>query len=96
MRQVFPSSKFRRDMKREQGGIHRKLLVKGGELERVMLALANDESLPLSYRDHALHHNWEGSRDCHIRPDFILIYTLEGDDVLVLERLGSHSEVFGL
>ncbi len=35
-------------------------------------------------------------RDCHIRPDLVLVYTLEGEDLLILERLGSHSEIFGL
>ena len=39
---------------------------------------------------------YEGSRECHIRPDLLLIYTLEGDDVLWLERLGSHAELFGM
>ena len=38
----------------------------------------------------------EGSRDCHIRPDFLLVYSYEGDDVLWLERLGTHAEILGL
>ena len=58
--------------------------------------LANDIPLPEKYHDHPLHGQWEGSRDCHIRPDLVLIYTLEGDDVLRLERLGSHAELFGM
>lgn len=49
-----------------------------------------------SYDDHPLHHNWEGSRDCHLAHDFVLLYTLEGEDLLILERLGSHSEIFRL
>ena len=96
MRIIERPKPFRQDFKRENRGEYRRLLVIGGEFERVVLALANDESLPLSYRDHPLRGNWEGSRECHIRPDFLLIYTYEGDDVLRLERLGSHSELFGL
>ena len=96
MRRPEPRSKFRRDFKREGKGIYRSLLPEGGEFWKVVDTLAMDIPLPPKYRDHALHGEWEGSRECHIRPDFLLIYTLEGDDVLVLERLGSHSEVFGL
>ena len=96
MRQTFPSSKFRRDLKREGKGIYRSLLPKDGELWEVAGLLARDIPLPYPYHDHALRGDWEGSRECHIRPDFLLIYTYEGDDILRLERLGSHAELFGL
>lgn len=66
------------------------------ELWDVIDALANDITLDPSYNDHPLHHNWEGSRDCHLAHDLVLVYTLEGEDVLILERLGSHSEIFSL
>ena len=95
MRNIERPKPFRQDLKREMKGSYRKLLVRGGEFETVILHLANDIPLDTSYRDHALHHNWEGSRECHIKPDFLLVYTLEGDDWLVLERLGTHSEIFG-
>lgn len=72
------------------------LLKKDGEFDSVVKLLMNDIPLPAKYRDHPLHNNWEGSRECHLKPDFLLIYTLEGDDLLILERLGSHSEIFGL
>lgn len=45
------------------------------------------------YRDHALGHNWDGSRDCHIEPDWILIYRTSRES-LFLERAGSHSDLF--
>ena len=96
MRRPEFRAKFRRDLKRADKGLYSKVLVKGGELEKVVNILARDISLPQKYRDHPLHGEWEGSRECHIRPDFLLIYTLEGDDVLKLERLGSHSELFGM
>lgn len=96
MRHVDRRSKFRRDLKREERGLYSPLLIKGGELSKVLRMLANDIPLPLKYRDHQLHGGWEGSRECHIKPDFLLIYTLEGDDMLWLERLGSHAELFGM
>ena len=96
MRRLEPKSKFRRDFKREGKGIYRSLLPEGGEFWQVVNMLANDIPLPAKYRDHPLHGEYEGSRDCHIRPDLVLVYTLEGEDLLILERLGSHSELFGL
>lgn len=96
MRKAKPSNKFLRDVKRVRGGIYRNLLPKGGELDKVIRMLEADIPLPVKYRDHPLHGEWEGSRECHIRPDLLLVYMLEGDDILRLERLGSHSEIFGL
>lgn len=56
-----------------------------------MEKLANGEILEAKYRDHALTGNYKGSRECHIEPDWLLIYeTL----VLMLSRVGSHSELF--
>ena len=83
-------------MKRADKGLYSRVLVKGGELENVVNMLARGIPLPPKYRDHPLHGEWEGSRECHVRPDFLLVYRLEGDDLLVLERLGSHAEIFGM
>ena len=96
MRIVVYRSLYKRDFKREYRGQYRRLMEQHGELEQIRHMLERDISLPPKYRDHPLHGAWEGSRECHIRPDFLLIYTLEGDDVLWLERLGSHSELFGM
>lgn len=58
--------------------------------------LVSDAPLPPKYRDHALHNNWEGCRDCHVRPDVVLVYQKTADGlVLLLLRVGSHSELFG-
>lgn len=58
--------------------------------------LVSDVPLPPKYRDHALHNNWEGCRDCHVRPDVVLVYQKTADGlVLLLLRVGSHSELFG-
>ena len=65
-------------------------------LEDVVTALAMGESLPEKSKDHALTGNWAGYRECHIQPDWLLIYRIE-DDVLVLTltHTGTHSDLFG-
>lgn len=65
-------------------------------LEDVVAALAMGESLPEKNKDHALTGNLTGYRECHIQPDWLLVYYIE-DDVLVLTltRTGTHSDLFG-
>lgn len=97
MRKVDQRNKFRRDFRLESRGIYRSLLdLPDGELWKVVQMLANNIPLSQKYRDHALHGDWEGSRECHIRPDFLLVYTYIGNDGLYLERLGSHAKIFGM
>ena len=72
-------------------GRHRTSLV--GSLETVVSALAADLPLAPHHHDHPLSGNWKDFRDCHIRPDLILIYRKTGKDALRLVRLGSHSEL---
>ena len=64
-------------------------------LEEVVERLAMGEPLPEKNRDHALTGDWVGHRECHIQPDWLLIYRME-DDVLVLTlaRTGTHSDLF--
>lgn len=62
-------------------------------LEEPINLLRTDDPLPPRFRDHPLSGTWNDCRDCHIRPDLILIYRKVGDDVLQLARLGSHSEL---
>lgn len=89
MRRIDRSSAFRRDYKRVQRGT-RNL---DSLLRPVLEALVTDAPLPARARDHALTGNWASYRDCHIRPDLILIYR-KGEDTLELVRLGSHSDLF--
>ena len=96
MRNILPRNEFKRDFRRALKGRYRNLLAKDGEFDRIKEKLANDEPLEFSYRDHALHHNWEGCRECHIKSDFLLVYSYDGEDWLILERLGTHSDIFGL
>ena len=97
MREVRERSFFKRALKRLSRGIHRDILVRPeGELWRVVRTLANDEQLASKYKDHPLHGDLEGCRECHIRPDLLLVYQYEGDYLLLLDMLGSHSELFGM
>ena len=62
-------------------------------LRDVITILARGEKLPQRHKDHPLHGDWFHHRDCHIKPDWVLIYRIEGNS-LILERMGSHSELF--
>jgi mRNA interferase YafQ len=63
------------------------------KLRTVIEILADGQLLEPKYQDHQLSGNWKGHRDCHIEPDWILIYRISVDD-LYLERTGSHSDLF--
>lgn len=63
-------------------------------LGAILGLLMEDKPLPERCRDHALIGNWRGYRECHIKPDLLLIYNTTVSDVLLLARLGSHSELF--
>ena len=87
---VDTTSAFKRDYKR---AIKRHLPIE--KLKAVVEKLVNGESLSPTNRDHALTGNWANHRECHITPDWLLIYQIK-EDVLVLEltRTGSHSDLF--
>lgn len=91
MRTTDATGRFRRDLRRELKGRHRQVLA--DELDEIVTMLAADEPLPDRLRDHALTGDWKGHRDCHVKPDLVLIYSKPDDDTLLLVRLGSHSEL---
>lgn len=93
MRRIERPSSFRRDFKRESKGRHRSTL--GEVLQPVLEALVADLALEAHYLDHSLSGEWSGYRECHLKPDLLLIYRKKDDDLLILARLGSHSELFG-
>lgn len=65
-------------------------------IDDVIRKLANGEDLPENNRDHELSGNWKGFRECHIMPDWLLIYKVnDGLLVLTLTRTGTHSDLFG-
>lgn len=91
MRTIERTGQFKRDYKRELKGQHRTILV--AELTAVLDALSADRPLEPRHHDHALTGNWRDHRDCHVRPDLVLIYRLPDDRTLQLVRLGSHAEL---
>ena len=85
------TAQFKRDFKlAEKQGLDM------NELAKVITTLANGETLPEKYRDHELQGNYKGHRECHIEPDWLLIYKISKNIlVLSLVRTGSHSRLFG-
>ena len=57
--------------------------------------LASGESLDERYKDHDLHGNWEGYRECHVQPDWLLIYKVDNSELILwMTRTGTHSDLF--
>ncbi len=88
MRSPSFTKQFKKDLKRIQ-----KRGKNVTKLKTVMSQLIDEETLTLKYRDHALSGKYKGRRECHIEPDWLLIYKLEGIKI-VFERTGSHSDLF--
>lgn len=93
MRTIERTGQFKKDFKRELKGPHRADLAPGGLFVKIVTALALDEPLAAKHRDHALTGNWRDHRDCHLKPDWVLIYRKPDADTLQLVRIGSHSEL---
>jgi mRNA interferase YafQ len=89
MRAPDYTGQFKRDYKRETKGQHRATL--DADLRPVLSALLTDQPLEPRHRDHALTGDWKDHRDCHVKPDLVLIYQKPDDDTLRLVRLGFHS-----
>ncbi|OGR07511.1 MAG: hypothetical protein A2511_12275 [Deltaproteobacteria bacterium RIFOXYD12_FULL_50_9] len=88
MRSIRYSTKFKKNLE---------LMIRRGKdvetIKVVIAALAEGRMLDRKYKDHALTGNFVGFRDCHIEPDWILIYRIE-DEILYLEKTGTHSDLF--
>ena len=93
MRTIERSSAFKRDYKRVKATprYSKKL---DSLVSTVSALLLSGQALPDNYRDHTLSGDWEGYRECHIKPDLILIYRKSDQHTLRLARLGSHSKLF--
>lgn len=90
MMKIRKTSRFKKDIKH---------IVKQGYdislLEEVITKLVEQVPLDEKYRDHSLQGEWAGFRECHIMPDWLLIYKIKNDILtLVLARTGSHSDLF--
>lgn len=94
MRTIERSSAFKRDYKRAKATPRHSKNV-DSLLSAVLERLVSDVVLPENNRDHALSGDWAGYRECHVKPDLLLIYRKVDHDILRLARLGSHSELFG-
>ncbi|MDI9407740.1 MAG: type II toxin-antitoxin system YafQ family toxin [Candidatus Pacebacteria bacterium] len=91
MRKIEWSSSFKRDYKRIKSGRYKAdidLII-----SEVLECLSNDKPLAQKYRDHQLHGKFRAYRECHLKPDLLLIYYKIVDNRLILYRLGSHSDL---
>ena len=88
---VVRANQFKRDVKRlSQSGSKRMF-----KLKEVITKLINEEKLDQKYRNHPLKNNWKGFYECHLEPDWLLIYRINNDkQELELARTGSHSDLF--
>ena len=88
MKRLSQTTQFGRDVKR---------MVRRGKdlrkLKEVITILASGQPLDVKHRDHPLSGDWKNCRDCHIEPDWVLIYSTD-EEHLRLERTGSHSDLF--
>lgn len=87
---IMATGRFKKDLK---------ILIKRGYdmklMENIVKKLANNEDLPAKNKDHSLSGNYAGLRECHITPDWLLIYEIDKDILyLTLTRTGSHSDLF--
>lgn len=84
------SSRYKKELK--------KMLKRGADESKILAVvdiLASGDTLPPRYEDHPLHGNFEGLRECHITPNWILVYRIDGDNlILALTRTGTHSDIF--
>lgn len=90
MFEIVLSNRFKKDLK---------LAAKRGlnldELDAIVERLASGQPLPEKNRDHALTGDYIGFRECHIRPDWLLVYRVDGEDlILFLFRTGTHTDLF--
>ncbi|EKE13303.1 MAG: Toxin-antitoxin system, toxin component, RelE family [uncultured bacterium] len=83
----YPSA-FRKDYKR--------IKAQGKDVQKLaelMDRLQNEETLEPKYKDHELKQNWKGYRECHVSPDWLLVYKIDRDTIFFV-RTGSHSDIF--
>ena len=90
MLRLARTSQFKRDYKRELKGRHKDTVE--NDLKEALVSLVQCKPLDDRFKDHALTGNWKDHRDCHIKPDLVLIYRVE-KDTLRLARIGSHNEL---
>ena len=93
MRTIERSKTFKKDLKRERAKPNASRMIE--TLRAVINLLLHDNPLPAKFKDHALGGALKDFRDCHVRPDLVLLYERPDLTTLRLVRLGSHTELFG-
>ena len=88
MKDLFLTNRFKRDLKRAK-----KRELDTDRLDAIVTKLREGEELAPRYRDHALKGEWEDHRECHIAPDWLLIYQTDDDEVWLV-RTGTHTDLF--
>ena len=91
-REIISKNSFKRDFKK----VHKQGLISDNdilEIEKIINCIANGEQLEPKYKDHALVGDYEGFRDCHIKPNVLLIYKIDEKSVH-LARIGRHQDIF--
>ena len=88
--EIVPSNQFKKDLRLAQ-----KCGYDLDKIKKVITSLANGETLEAKYRDPLLTGDYGGYRECHIQPDWLLVYLINGDQlILFLARTGTHSDLF--
>lgn len=85
---LVPTKQFKKDAKKQWQSLL------DNDWITVLGCLINGETMPKKYRDHSLTGDYRDYRECHIKPDMLLIYRQDGDEICLF-RLGTHSELFG-
>lgn len=89
MREILQTNRFKRDWKRMK-----KRGAQSSRLSSLLSLLVEDAPLPASYRPHKLSGEWSGYWECHIQPDWLLVYDLDDPGALTLVATGTHSDLF--
>jgi mRNA interferase YafQ len=93
MRTIKAVRSFKRDYNKRLAKTFGGVQVLDAALRPIVVTLANDLPLTEQHCDHAMISNWKDHRNCHVRPDIVLIYRKPDDERLQLVRLGSHAEL---
>lgn len=91
MLKIERTNDFRRDFKRELRGRYSKTV--DADLRQAVTYLIRGQSLPINYKDHDALGEWKHHRECHLKPDLLLIYKLN-ETAVILTRIGSHTRLF--
>jgi len=89
MREVVPTNRFKKDLKRVlRRGLNKQ------KLQDIVFLILSEKDLPHNARQHILSGDWMGFFECHIEPDWLLIYDISHPQILVLHRTGTHADLF--